>query len=83
MTYYFSVVNGYSECTNSRKTIISDYVNFHTAHFTLDSSWVGYSKTATFINQKSGVSTNVVLGVESTDCIIPWESLEATVRQIK
>lgn len=79
MTYYFSVVNGYLECTNSRKTIISDYVNFHTAHFTLDSSWNGYSKTATFINQKSGVSTNIVLGVESVDCIIPWESLEANV----
>lgn len=77
MTYSFSVVNGYLSCSNSRKTIISDMVNIHVATFTLDSSWVGYDKTATFLNTKTNVKKDIVLGTETLSCLIPWETLVA------
>ena len=77
MIYTFSVINGYLNCTNARKTIISDMVNVHVAKFTLDSSWLGYDKTATFENTKTNVKKDIVLGTETLECLIPWESLVA------
>ena len=74
MTYYFSVLNGYLECTNSRKIVISDSVNYHTAHFTIDSSLDGYSKSATFTNTKTGVSKLQPLDGDN-NCVIPFEPL--------
>lgn len=74
MTYYFIVNSLYLSSTNSRKTIVSDSVNYHTAHFTLDSSWDGYNKTATFTNTKTKQSVMVALDVDN-NCIIPFEPL--------
>ena len=76
MTYYFIVNNLYLSCTNQRKTIVSDSVNYHTAHFTLDSSWDGFNKTATFTNLKTKESVMVALDVDD-NCIIPFEPLES------
>ena len=76
MTYYFIVNNLYLSCTNQRKTIVSDSVNYHTAHFTLDSSWDGFNKTATFTNTKTNESVMVALDVDD-NCIIPFEPLES------
>lgn len=75
MTYYFIVNNLYLSCTNARKTIVSDSVNYHTAHFTFDTYWDGYNKTATFTNTKTNVSRMVALDVED-NCVIPFEPLE-------
>ena len=77
MIYTFNVLSGYLNCTNARKTIISDMVNVHVAKFTLDSSWLGYDKTATFENTKTNVKKDIVLGTETLECLIPWESLVA------
>ena len=76
MTYYFIVNNLYLSCTNQRKTIVSDSVNYHTAHFTLDSSWDRFNKTATFTNTKTNESVMVALDVDD-NCIIPFEPLES------
>lgn len=78
MTYTFTVNNGYLKCSNQRKTIISDMVDVHVAHFTLDSTWTGFDKTASFLNTKTNVKKDYVLGTETLDCLIPWESLIAT-----
>lgn len=75
MTYYFSVLNLYLSCTNSKKEIVSDSINYHKAHFTLDSKWNGYVKTATFTNNRTNVSVMKPLD-ENNDCIIPFEVLE-------
>lgn len=78
MTYYFKVLGEYLECSNQRKEIVSNSINYHTAHFTLDSTWNGFSLTATFINTKTKVSKNVPMGV-LVDCVIPWEVLASDV----
>lgn len=74
MTYYFGISNLYLSCTNQRKTIISDSVQFHKASFIFDIAWEDYGKTATFTNSKSGTSKNVPLTFPYT-CDIPWEVL--------
>ena len=75
MTYYFIVNNLYLSCSNQRKTIVSDSVNYHTAHFTLDSLWNGYNKTVTFTNTKTKEFVMVTLDSDN-NCIIPFEPLE-------
>jgi len=77
MNYNFNVVDLYLSCTNSRKTIISDSVEVHSAVFTFSSEWDGYNKTATFTNTKTGVSASSVLVLDETTCLIPWEPLLA------
>lgn len=74
MTYYFTVTNGYLECTNQKKMIISDSVNYHTAHFTIDTSLDGYSKSAIFTNTKTGVSEIQPLDMDN-NCVIPFAPL--------
>lgn len=74
MTYYFSVLNLELSCTNSKKSIISDSVEFHTAHFTFDSQWDGYGITVFFTNSKTGVSISMVLDINN-ECLIPYEAL--------
>lgn len=75
MTYYFNVLNDYLNCTNSRKTIISDSIHHHVAHFTFDSKWNGYNKTVTFTNSKTKVSVGgIVLDIDN-NCVIPFEPL--------
>lgn len=75
MVYYFDVEESYLRCTNSKKIIISDSVNYHTAHFTFDASWDVYNKFAIFTNTKTKVSKIVVLDVDD-NCVIPFEPLE-------
>jgi len=75
MTYYFNVLNLYLSCTNSRKTIISDSINHHVAHFTFDSKWSGYNKTVTFTNVKTGVSVGGLPLDVDNNCVIPFEPL--------
>ena len=74
MTYYFSVIGQFLECTNSKKVIVSDSVNYHTAHFTIDSSLEGYNKSAIFTNTRTKVSVIKPLDVDN-NCIIPFEPL--------
>ena len=74
MTYYFSVIGQFLECTNSRKVIVSDSVNYHTAHFTIDGSLDGYSKSVIFTNTRTKVSVIKPLDVDN-NCIIPFEPL--------
>lgn len=74
MTYYFSVIGQFLECTNSKKVIVSDSINFHTAHFTIDSSLDEYSKSAIFTNTRTKVSVIKPLDVDN-NCIIPFEPL--------
>lgn len=74
MVYYFDVAESYLRCTNSKKIIISDSVNYHTAHFTFDDALIGYSKSAIFTNTKTGVSKIQPLD-EYNNCIIPFEPL--------
>src|SRR5690606_2694574 len=65
---------GYLRCTNAKKIIISDSVNYHTAHFTFDDALIGYSKSAIFTNTKTEVST--IQPLDGYDnCVIPFEPL--------
>lgn len=71
MQYYFNVSNLYLSCTNSRKQIVSDSVNFHTAKFTLDSDWQGYTIKAIFTNSKDNtLSVEQLLDINN-ECAIP------------
>jgi hypothetical protein len=71
MKYYFNVSNLYLSCTNSRKQIVSDSVNFHTAKFTLDSDWQGYNIKAIFTNSKDNtLSVEQLLDINN-ECAIP------------
>ena len=76
MMYYFKVLNLELSCTNNqKKTIISDSIQFHKAHFSFDSAWDGYSITVFFTNTKTNVSKLSVLDINN-DCDIPWEVLQ-------
>ena len=75
MTYYFRVIGDYLECSNQKKVIISDGINHHTAHFTFDTSWDIYNKSAIFTNNRTKVSVIVPLDVDD-NCVIPFEPLE-------
>lgn len=77
MVYYFDVAEGYLRCTNSKKIIISDSVNYHTAHFTFDTTWDGLNKSAIFTNTKTNESVMVILDADD-NCIIPFEPLEVS-----
>lgn len=71
MVYNFNVSKLYLTCTNQRKTIISNSVNFHTAKFTLDSDWVSFDVKAIFTNSKDNtLSVEQLLDVNN-ECVIP------------
>lgn len=75
MTYYFSVSNLYLTCLNSRKTIIADSREFHTARFIFDDEWLNMAKSVTFNNSKTGVSVLISALDVNDGCNIPYEAL--------
>ncbi|MBQ0112768.1 MAG: hypothetical protein KBT03_06540 [Bacteroidales bacterium] len=81
MLYNFSVEGLNIQCTNHSKIIISDSVNFHTAHFDFSNEWLDYSKTIVFTNSSTEKSVFMILD-EDNNCVIPWESLEMTIDKI-
>ena len=72
MIYNFKVSNLVLSCTNGRKVITSDSVNYHTATFTLDSCWVNMTTIiAIFTNSKdNSLSAEQILDVNKS-CKIP------------
>lgn len=77
MTYYFRIIGEYLECSSQRRIIVSDSVNYHTAHFTFDTTWDGLNKSAIFTNTKTNESVMVILDADD-NCIIPFEPLEVS-----
>ena len=70
----FKITNQSLKCTDQIKLVV-DSINFVTAVFNFDESWVGLYKTITFINRNTEVFKHVVLGKTETSCLIPWEVL--------
>lgn len=74
-TFYFSVIDKYLKCTNSRKIIVGDQQESDKAHFTFNDSWDLREKSISFTNTKTGVSVGGILLDLDNNCTIPYEPL--------
>lgn len=61
-------------CTNV-SSIVSGQVNSVVATFDFDDEWNELYKIITFHNMNDDKSVFIVLGIDTTSCIVPWEVL--------